>query len=49
MKTSDLEIDVGFEESETDFAEGIADVFLGYFAEAAQVFEGFLTGSVLEL
>ena len=38
----DLEIDVGFEERHTDFAEGIGDVGLGDFAEAAQVFEGVL-------
>jgi len=39
---SDLEIDVGFEEGQTDFAEGLADVFLRDFAEAAQVLEGLL-------
>jgi len=39
---SDLEIDIGFKEGQPDFAEGIADVFLGNFAESAQVFEGFL-------
>jgi hypothetical protein len=39
---SDLEIDVGFKEGEPNFAEGIADVFLGNLAEAPQVFEGFL-------
>jgi hypothetical protein len=39
---SDLEINVGFQEGQTDFAEGIADVFLRNFTEATQVFEGFL-------
>jgi hypothetical protein len=39
---SDFEINVGFKEGETDFAEGIADVFLGDLAETAQVFERFL-------
>jgi len=38
----DLEIDVGFQQSQTDFAQGIADVFFGDFAEAAQVLEGAL-------
>ena len=39
---SDLEIDVGFKEGKPDFAERIADVFLGNLAETPQVFEGFL-------
>ena len=38
----DLKIDVRFEQGETDFAEGLADVFLGDFAEPAQVLEGAL-------
>ena len=38
----DLEIDVGFEQSQTHFAEGIADVGLGNFAEPAQIAEGVL-------
>ncbi len=38
----DLEIDVGFEQRHADFAQGIGDVGLGNFAEAAQVFEGVL-------
>ena len=39
---SDFEIDVGFQQGKTDLAERIADVFLGDFAEAAQVLEGAL-------
>ena len=38
----DLYVDVGFEESETNFAQGFADVFFGEFALSTQVFEGAL-------
>ena len=38
----DLEIDIGFEKSHTDLAEGVRDIGLGDFTEAAQVLEGVL-------
>ena len=38
----DLEIHVGLQQRHADFAQGIADVRLGDFAEAAQVAEGVL-------
>ena len=38
----DLEIDIGLQQRHADLAEGIGDVGLGDFAEAAQVFEGVL-------
>ncbi len=38
----DLEIHVGFEQRHAHFAQGVADVGLGNFAEAAQVAEGVL-------
>ena len=38
----DLEIHVGFEQRHADFAQRIADVGLGNFAEAAQVAKGVL-------
>ena len=38
----DLEIHVGFQQRQPHFAQGIADVGLGNFAEAAQVAEGVL-------
>ena len=38
----DLEIHVGLQQRHADFAQGIADVGLGDFAEAAQVAEGVL-------
>ena len=40
----DLEIDVGLQQRHAHFAQGVADVVLGNFAEAAQILE-----SVLEL
>jgi len=36
------ELDVSFEKSEPDFAEGIVDVFLGDFSGASEVPEGFV-------
>ena len=38
----DLEIDVGFEQRQAHFAQGVADVVLGNFAEAAQIAKGVL-------
>ena len=38
----DLEIHVGFEQRHADFAQGVAGVGLGNFAEAAQILEGVL-------
>ena len=37
-----FEIHVGFEERHADFAQGVADVALGNFSEAAQILEGAL-------
>src|SRR5581483_3614630 len=38
----DLEIDIGLQQGEPDLAQGISDIGLGNFAEAAQVLEGIL-------
>lgn len=40
----DGELDVGFEESDADFAQGIGDVGFGDAAYAAEVAEGFIEG-----
>jgi hypothetical protein len=38
----DLEIHIGLEQRHANFAQGVAGVGLGNFAEAAQIFEGVL-------
>ena len=38
----DAEFDVGFEEGDADFAEGVGDVLFGDAAYAAEVAEGFV-------
>ena len=38
----DGELDIGLEEGEAHFAEGVRDVLLGYFPVSAKFFKGFL-------